>query len=98
MSGHFRSMSDPHERVFRMEPQNHIYVVRSCAHCGDGCEASERECPDCRLFYCESHCDPDTHDCHLVCIEVAAFEDEELERYEASASSDSASAVSTFRD
>ena len=69
-------MSDPHEMLSRMETVNEVYRVRSCAHCGDGCEVSEHECAQCRFFYCEEHCDPHTHDCHTVCVEVKAFEQE----------------------
>lgn len=62
-----------------METREQNFVVKSCAHCGDGCETREVECQECRFFYCEEHVDPHTHDCHTVCVELTAFEREELE-------------------
>lgn len=47
-----------------------VYLTKSCAHCGSGCDAREHECEECRFFYCEQHEDPHTHDCHTVCVEV----------------------------
>lgn len=64
-----------------METNTESFLLKSCAHCGDGCDAGEHECAECRFFYCEDHLDPQTHDCHTVCVEVKAFElDDEAER------------------
>ena len=58
-----------------------VYLLKSCAHCGSGCELQEHECGDCRFFYCEAHVDPLTHDCETVCVELSHAEAAELEPF-----------------
>jgi hypothetical protein len=73
-------VSDPSCTVAFMSTTD-VYLVKSCAHCGDGCDAREHECAECRFYYCEAHVDPQTHDCHTVCVELKRHElDEEEER------------------
>lgn len=59
-----------------------VYLMKSCAHCGFGCDAKEHHCDECRFYYCEKHEDPTTHDCHTVCVEVRREELDEADATE----------------